>query len=147
MQRSFANPWKPGAQPPSGRPASPPSGRPASPASEPPASLGTIPMTPASPGGDTVPLVYPPPQAANRARQTAGAMTVRFGMKLFRRLQVRGQEGEDHLVQAPLADELLGEERWQVFMRCLDGLVGEETGSGLALRSRRLPGRRRRGHA
>ena len=62
-----------------------------------------------------------------RARRARGRQQS-FCSWLLRRLQVRGKEREDHLVEALLADQLFGEERGQIVGRHLHGTIAEEGG-------------------
>src|SRR5882672_11783516 len=118
-----------GTQPASG-PASTPPSDPASPPSDPPSVNGLPPLS----GGSRSlpPFVYEPAQAQ---RQTSARAAVRGLIRgLFRRLEVRGKEGEDHLVEALLADQLLGEEGGQVVGRHLHRALAEEGRRGGRLR-------------
>src|SRR5438309_481811 len=123
---TFSERW---TQPASGPPSTPPSDPP-SPPSDPPSTDG---LPPPSGGIRSVPpFVYEPAQAQRQTSARAAARGLIRG--LFGRLEVRGKEGEDHLVEALLADQLLGEEGGQVVGRHLHRALAEEGRRGGRLR-------------
>src|SRR5882762_4569258 len=113
----------------------PASGPPSTPASEPPSGdPPSVSDTPPPSGGSRSepPFVYEPAQAQSETSARAAARCLIGG--LFGRLEVRGKEGEDHLVEALLADQLLGEEGGQVVGGHLHRALAEEARRGDRLR-------------
>src|SRR6267143_1166231 len=117
-----------GTQPASGPASTPPSGPPSV---DPPSVSDTPPLS----GGSRFvpPFVYEP--QAQRETSARGAARCLIG-GLFGRLEVRGKEGEDHLVEALLADQLLGEEGGQVVGGHLHRALAEEARRGGGLLGR-----------
>src|SRR6267378_5372178 len=115
-----------GTQPASGPASTPPSGPPSV---DPPSVSDTPPLS----GGSRFvpPFVYEP--QAQRETSARGAARCLIG-GLFGRLEVRGKEGEDHLVEALLADQLLGEEGGQVIGGHLHRTLAEKARRGGGLR-------------